>query len=189
MTAVNRPARLNRTLLAVIGVLLVAAGAYLIAAQRGWLGWVHRSDALTPGDAAPRRWVFYLTIVGAAVLALLCLRWLAAQFFRMPTAVEWQLTEADSPDATTLSSAVAAAAVAADIESLAGVESAAAWLTGPTRAPELHLILTVAPDADVTELRGRIDDEAVARLRQALAVPAIAVATEVRLSENRARVR
>ncbi|MGV9411105.1 alkaline shock response membrane anchor protein AmaP [Nocardia sp. NPDC003693] len=189
MTAVNRPARLNRVLLAGIGVLLVAGGAYLIAAQRGWLGWARRSDPLTPGDAAPAQWVFYATIAAAAVLGLLCLRWLGAQLFRMPTAVEWQLTEADSPNATTLSSAVAAAAVAADIETLAGVESAAAWLTGPTRAPELHLILTADTDADITELRARVQDEAVARLCQALAVPAVAVTMEVRLSENRARVR
>ncbi|UGT41671.1 alkaline shock response membrane anchor protein AmaP [Nocardia yamanashiensis] len=189
MITVNRPARLNRTLLAVLGLLLLAAGGYVMAAQRGWLSWVDRSAALTPGDAPPPRWVFYATITAAVVLGLLCLRWLSAQLFRLPSAVEWQLADENSAGSTVLSSKTAAAAVAADIESFDRVDSAAAWLSGPGRAPELHLIVTVEPDADLTELRRRILGEAVPRLREALEVGVIPVTMELRLTGDRARVR
>lgn len=188
MITVNRPARLNRGLLAFIGLLLLLAGAYAVAAQRGWLSWVNRSAALTPGDAAPARWVFYLVIAAAVVVGLLCLRWLGAQLFRMPTAVEWQLAQGESAGSTTLSSAIAAKAVAADIESFDGVKSASAWLSGPTRAPELHVVLTAEPRADLTELRQRVQGEAVVRLQEALSVNTIPVTMELRLSDDRARV-
>ncbi|MCP9622102.1 alkaline shock response membrane anchor protein AmaP [Nocardia otitidiscaviarum] len=189
MITVNRPARLNRSLIALVGVLLLAAGGYLIAAQRGWVGWVDRSQPLTPGAAEPPTWVFYAVIAGAAVLALLCLRWLSVQLFRLPSAVTWQLAEAKSAGRTTLSSATAARAVAADIESFDTVASAAAWLSGPGRAPELHLVVTATPEADLTELRRRILGEAVARLREALEVGVIPVTMELRLSDDETRVR
>ncbi|MFI6869483.1 alkaline shock response membrane anchor protein AmaP [Nocardia sp. NPDC050406] len=191
MTTVNRPARLNRSLLALIGLLLLAAGGYLIAAQRGWLGWADRSEPLTPGTAAPPTWVFYAIVVGAIVLGLLCLRWLGAQLFRMPNSVKWQLSEDKSAGDIILSSSTAADAVAADIESFDGVRSASAWLSGPGRAPELHLVVTAGPETDLTELRRRILGEAVARLRQALEVGVIPVTMELRVAEDRkpARVR
>ncbi|NNH72255.1 alkaline shock response membrane anchor protein AmaP [Nocardia uniformis] len=191
MTAVNRPARLNRTLIALIGLLLLVAGGYAIAAQRGWLGWVDRSAALTPGTAAPATWVFYAIVVGAITVGLLCLRWLAAQLFRMPSTEKWQLADEKSVGATVLSSATAAAAVVADIESFDSVDSASGWLSGPGRAPELHLIVTARPEADLTELRRRILGEAVPRLRQALEVGVIPVTMELRLTDDRksARVR
>ncbi|WP_067828865.1 hypothetical protein [Nocardia inohanensis] len=189
MINVNRPARLNRSLLALLGLLLVAAGGYAIAAQRGWLSWVDRSAALTPGDAAPPHWVFYAVIAGAIVVGLLCLRWLSVQLFRMPSAVEWQLADANSAGGTVLSSATAAAAVAADIESFDHVDSASAWLSGPGRAPELHVIVTADPRADLTELRRRILGEALPRLRQALEVGVIPVTMELRLTDDHARVR
>lgn len=189
MITVNRPARLNRTLLAVLGLLLLAAGGYAMAAQRGWFGWVDRSATLTPGDAAPPRWVFYAAVAAAVVLGLLCLRWLGAQLFRLPGAVEWQLAEDDSAGGTVLSSKTAAAAVAADIESYDRVDAAAAWLSGPGRAPELHLIVTAEPGTDLTALRRRILGEAVPRLREALEVGVIPVTMELRLTADRARVR
>ncbi|MBL1076417.1 alkaline shock response membrane anchor protein AmaP [Nocardia sp. 2] len=189
MTAVNRPARLNRVLIGLIGLTLLVTGGALVAAQRGWISGLHRSEALTPGTAEPPRWVFYAVIAAAVVVAFLCLRWLAAQWFRMPRAVQWQLAESDSTGATTLSSAVAAAAIAADIESFDTVSSVTAWLTGPARSPELHLVVTALPAADLSGLRRRILDEAVPRLREALSAGEIPVSTELRLAADRARVR
>lgn len=185
MMTLNRPARLNRTLVALTGLLLLVAGGYAIAANRGRLGWVDSDSALTPGTGAPPRWAVAVIVVGAVVLACLCLRWLSAQVFRLPRAVEWELSSGDSAGATVLSSSVAADAVAADIERYAQVRSASAFLSGPSRAPELHVIVTAEPSADLTALRRRILDEASARLRDALAVPAVPVTMELRFAEKR----
>ncbi|MRH93067.1 alkaline shock response membrane anchor protein AmaP [Nocardia sp. SYP-A9097] len=187
MPELNRPARLNRALLALTGLLLLVAGGYAVAANRGRLGWVDAADALTPGTGAPPRWVLLLIAVGAVMVGLLCLRWLLTQVFRLPRAVEWELATGSSAGATLLDSSVAAAAVSADIESYSDVRSVSAVLTGPARAPDLHLIVTAEPGADITALRRRILGEAVPRLRTALEVGVMPVSMELRYAEKAAR--
>ncbi|MET9486442.1 alkaline shock response membrane anchor protein AmaP [Nocardia sp. NPDC006630] len=189
MTSINRPARLNRALLGLLGLLLLAAGGYAIAANRGHLGWLDSQGTLAPGTGAPPHWVLVVIVIGAIVIGLLCLRWLLAQVFRLPRAVEWDLSSEQSSGATVLASSVAADAVAADIESYADARSVSAFLSGPGRAPELHLIVTAEPGADITALRRRILGEAVARLREALGVGVVPVTMELRFADSAARVR
>ncbi|WP_280399969.1 alkaline shock response membrane anchor protein AmaP [Nocardia carnea] len=191
MAYANRPARLNRTLLALLGAALVAAGALVLAAYSGWLGWVDQGTPVVPGTAAPPAWVFWIVIAGAAILGLLCLRWLLAQFFRMPKAVEWRMEADGSAGRTVLSSRTAASALAADIESYGEVRAAEAWLAGPRTTPELHLVVTAEPDADIPRLRTRIHDEAVARLCRALEVGELPVRLELGFADagQRARLR
>lgn len=191
MTRNDRPARLNRTLLAVLGAALMAAGGLAVAAHFDRLPWVDADSTLVPGTAAPPNWVLWAVTVGAVVLGLLCLRWLLAQVFRMPKPRWWRMEAEGSAGKTTLSSATAASPVAADIEAMPEVRAAAAWLSGPLTAPELDLRVTVESDADIGGLRRRILDEAVARLRRALEVDEIAVRLELRIADagRRARVR
>lgn len=180
----NRPARLNRALLAFVGLLLLAAGGYAVAAHGGRVPWVESGDRLVPGTGAPPAWVLVVIVAGAIVIGLLCLRWVAAQWFRLPRAVGWELSAAEAAGTTMMSSAVAADAVAADIEGYPEVSSASAVLSGPGRAPELHVIVTAAAGADITALRRRILGEAVGRLREALGVGLIPVSMEFRLSDQ-----
>lgn len=179
MTYANRPARLNRILLGVLGVALLAAGALALAAYSGWLGRVDTDTPLVPGTAAPPDWVFWLVITGATVLGLLCLRWLLAQFFRMPRPVSWRMEADGSAGRTELSSRTAATAVATDIESYRDVKAADAWLAGPRAAPVLHLVVTAELGADIPALRERIHDEAVARLCHALDIGELPVRLEL----------
>lgn len=190
MTRNTRPARLNRTLLAVLGVALMAAGGLAVAAHFDRLPWVDADSTLVPGTAAPPDWVLWAVVVGAVVLGLLCLRWLLAQVFRMPKPRWWRMETEGSAGRTMLSSTTAAAPVAADIETMPEVRAAAAWLSGPLTAPELDLRVTAESDADIGELRRRILDGAVARLRRALEVDEIAVRLELRIADagRRARV-
>ncbi|WP_280419106.1 alkaline shock response membrane anchor protein AmaP [Nocardia carnea] len=191
MTYANRPARLNRILLALLGIALLAAGAFALAAYSGWPGWVDPDTPLVPGTAAPPDWVFWLVITGATVLGLLCLRWLVAQLFRMPRPVSWRVEADGSAGRTLLSSRTAATAVAADIESYSEVHTAHAWLAGHRATPELHLAVTAEPGADIARLRDRIHDEAVARLRRALDVGELPIRLELGFADagQRARLR
>ncbi|WP_040791660.1 hypothetical protein [Nocardia paucivorans] len=190
MTRNDRPARLNRTLLAVFGVVLLVVGGLVVAAHFDRLPWVDAGSTLVPGTAAPPNWVLWTVVAGVVVLGLLCLRWLLAQMFRMPKPRWWRMETEGSAGRTTLSSATAAAPVAADIAALSAVRAAAAWLSGPLTAPELDLRVTVAADADIGALRHRILDEAVPRLRRALEVDEIAVRLELRIvdADRRRRV-
>lgn len=182
MAYANRPARLNRSLLALLGGALLAAGAFTLAAYSGWLGWVDPETPLVPGTAAPPDWVFWLVITGATVLALLCLRWLVAQLFRMPRPVSWRMEADGSAGRTVLSSHTVATAVATDIESYDAVRAADAWLMGTRATPELHLVVTTDPGADIPPLRSRIHDEAVPRLCRALDVGDLPVRLELRIA-------
>lgn len=180
----NRPARLNRFLLGLLGLVLMLAGAYVIAAYAGALGWVDPDAPLVPGTAEPQPWVFVVVVVGAVVIALAALRWMAAQFVRMPSRMRWHIGTVGSAGETVLDSHVAAQPVRTEIESYEGVRSAQANLSGPGRAPELNLVVTAEPDVDVTALRRRILDEAVQRLCAALEVEAIPVSLELRLADR-----
>ncbi|MFC4377263.1 alkaline shock response membrane anchor protein AmaP [Nocardia halotolerans] len=184
MTTANRPARLNRGLLGGLGVLLAVAGALLIAAHLGAFSRISRESPLVPGTAEPHPVVFYLAVAGAVVLALAALRWLAAQFTRMPKRTVWNLGDTGEHGRTQLASSTAAEPVAADIESYDGVRSVSARLSGSGLAPELHLLVGTDPDADLTALRGRILEHAVPRLRTALELSAIPVAVEFRIADR-----
>ncbi|WP_328394416.1 alkaline shock response membrane anchor protein AmaP [Nocardia sp. NBC_00416] len=183
MTRADRPAALNRILLALVGALLVAVGALGLAAHFGRLGGVDTDSGLVPGTAAPPTWVFWAVVVGAVVLGLLCLRWLFAQFFRMPKPVSWRLEAPEAAGTTVLDSGTAAAPVAADIESFPEVRTAKAWLSGPCDSPELRLVVTAEPYADIAALRRRILDDAVARLGRALDFEDITVQLELRFAD------
>ncbi|NEW40946.1 alkaline shock response membrane anchor protein AmaP [Nocardia cyriacigeorgica] len=189
MSKLNRPAGVNRTLIGLTGIISVAAGAYALAAHFGQLGWVDRDSTLVPGSAAPPTGVFVAVIAGAVILGLLCLRWLFAQIFRMPKARSWRLEADESTGKTVMASSTAAAPVAADIAAFDDVRSASAWLTGTRWAPQLHLTVTAEPHTDVGLLRGRILDEAVPRLRQALEVETIPVTLELSFADAGERPR
>ncbi|WP_103354030.1 alkaline shock response membrane anchor protein AmaP [Amycolatopsis sp. CA-128772] len=173
----NRPAALNRSLLALIGLILLAAGGFAVATNLGKLRLFDPSTPLVPGTAPPPTWVFYLAIATAVILGLLCLRWLAAQAFRRPKPTTWR-TSGDA-GVTLLNSATAAAPVAADVETYPGVHTASAWLSGSRDTPALTLVVTTSqPDG----LRRRIAEHALPRLRQALEVDDLPVRLEIRLT-------
>jgi hypothetical protein len=87
VTSLNRPARLNLWLLAIIGGTLVTGGGIAMATSLGWLP-LTPATPLVPGTELPPTWTLY-TVAG--VLALLCLRWLAAQFVRKPKTHTWRI--------------------------------------------------------------------------------------------------
>ncbi|MCM6776348.1 DUF6286 domain-containing protein [Nocardia sp. CDC159] len=176
----NRPARLNRVTLGVLGALLLIGGGYALAAHYGRLGWVDADGPLL-SLGTPPVWGLWTIVVFAIVMGLACIRWLSLQGNRLPAASRWR-ARPTGEDTITLDSATAARPVVADIETYAGVRTASAWLLGPGIAPELHLMVTTTPDADVLALRRRILTHALPRLRQALEVEAVPVTMELHLA-------
>ena len=105
MASPNRPARLNRTLLFIIGILCLLAAAFTLLLGSGVLAllgleFLDRGAALTPGTLPLPAWVPYLAIVVAVLLGLGCLRWLLAQAIRRPATGTWRL-EQDPATGTT----------------------------------------------------------------------------------------
>jgi len=186
MTTRHGAARLNRTLLAVFGLALIAVGGYALAAHFGRLGWVGPRSGLIP-DARPPGWMLWAIAGVGCLVALGCVWWAIAQLPRKSRSVRWHARARDCADTVALDTAVACAPVSTDIESYDGVRSAVARLSGPGSGPGLHLVVTAAPDADVTALRDRIRTHAVPRLRQALELEELPVEMELRLARERSR--
>ncbi len=92
----NRPARLNRALLFVAGVVLLAAGAFELASR-------------------PRPWVAYVAVTVSIVIGLAALRWLAAQVLRRPRTQVWRLPVGPGRGVTTMHADAAAAPLVAEV--------------------------------------------------------------------------
>lgn len=172
MASPNRPARLNRALLALTGLVLLVVAAFTLLLAWGPLAealpvFDPHAPLLRPGATAPG-WLPYVTVVVAVLLGLGCLWWLLAQTLRRPPTRTWRLTTDSSRGATHLDTDEAAAAIAADIRAYSGVARASATLTGPRAQPELLLVVHTETGTDIAPLRERINAHALPRLRTAL---------------------
>ncbi|TDV48743.1 alkaline shock response membrane anchor protein AmaP [Actinophytocola oryzae] len=181
MSGLNRPAGLNRVVLAVVGAALVAGGGLAATASLGRLS-VDPATPLAPGVDLPPTWVLYVIAAGAVVLGLLCLRWLAAQPARKPRTRTWRLADDPEHGRTELAARIATAPFTADVGTYPGVHKAHADLTGPRHTPTLAVIITTEQGADLTDIRDRLDTHGLPRLRNALDLTSLRVTLEFRFT-------
>ncbi|SDU89834.1 hypothetical protein SAMN04488544_1638 [Microlunatus sagamiharensis] len=175
-------ARLNRTWLTVLGLVLVVAGAagLLLATgaaapllQRTGGGW-------TPPDTGRRlfgdatatafglTWVVVVTALVGLVLALLGIAWLLAQIPRKHEAKPFRLHDEAGTGLTRLDPGVLADAVETQAKTLPGVTGAAAVIRGSAAAPELTLRLTVDDRTSVPDVLGLVHREVAGPLATSL---------------------
>jgi hypothetical protein len=182
MTTLNRPARLNRSLLTVAGVLLLAAGGFAVATHFGKLTVLKPDSALVPGTGTPPTWVFYAAAAAAVVVGLLMLRWLVAQLARKPKTHTWRLETDPGTGRTELGASTAVAPLLGEVAAYDGVAAAYGTLAGTRTAPAVALVVSVEQDGDLTAIRRRIDTVGLPRLRQALDLTELPVTVEFRFS-------
>lgn len=181
MTGLNRPARLNRFLLAVIGVALVTGGGLAMAAGLGRLP-IDPATPLAPGTDLPPTWTLYAIAGGAVLMALLCLRWLAAQLARKPKTHTWRIDDDPEHGHTEFAARIATAPFTADITAYPGIHTAHADLAGTQHTPTLAVVVTTEDDADLTDIRHRLDTHGIPRLRNALDLTSLPVTLEFRFT-------
>ena len=189
--ASHRTDRVNRTALTFIGLLLVGIGAYGLA--RGWGAFGERaaSDPLLSVSWEEfvfrnGNWIWPAAAVGSVLVGLLGLRWLREQLAAAtPKGID--LTHRGDGGTTVVSPAGAARALAGEIETYRAVSEATARLTGDGDAPEIDLRVEVSDDCDLSSLRTRIEDEALAHLEQALELDGVTAKVEFRLARPSTR--
>jgi hypothetical protein len=152
--------RTNRILLGLLGLVLLGGGLTVLAAAadifRRWDIVPPQSWPLTgPQDvlvplADQNRWAgqgwWWPTVISAlAVLMLLALWWLLAQFLRHRA--RWLSTAGGSGLAVRIDDHVLDNALAADLGALPGVERARVRLTGTPATPHAQVGLTLTPDS------------------------------------------
>lgn len=177
--------RLNRGWLAAIGVLLLLVGGVATLATTGLLGrllaatgtgWTAPAadspvvDGAASGLLSQTVVVVAVALVGL-VVALLALAWLLAQIPRTNAARPFRLHDDALTGMTVCSPDVLAAAVADEVRSYAGVNTADAVLRGTAGAPELTVEVSADDRADLRGLLFAIRTEAARNLSTALDAP------------------
>lgn len=177
----HTPARLNRTWLAVVGLVLLVLGVLALGLTTGWWSSLltgSRAQGLPGPDAplAPDTSVFEATWVAPVValvgvlLALASLGWLTAQIPRRHEAKDLRLQVSSLTGLTTCEPSVLTDAVVEQAVGIAGVDSADAVLRGSARTPDLTLRLVVEDRAELREVLRQADTVAAASAATALDV-------------------
>jgi len=186
-----RADRGNRTVLTLLGLLFTAAGAMGLALSYGAFGTDRaRRRVLTPSvrDFAQRNhgWFWLVVAAAAVILALLALRWLAAQLGS--DRVGALALERDTrAGATTLQAGAVTSAVTEEVESYRGVRRASARFVGNPVNPDLVLTVTADERADLGVLRDRIEQQAIPHTRQATGRDTLPVILRLHLASGGGR--
>jgi hypothetical protein len=190
MTGRNRPARLNRVVLAVVGLLLVTAGGFAVATHLGLLTYVDPDSALVPGTEAPPTWVLYAVAVVAIIVGTLMVRWLLAQLVRTPRTGVWRFEQDSARGRTELAASTATTPFVGELTTYTGVHTAHATLAGTREAPALVVVINLEQTGDLAAVRERIETHGLPRLRQALDLDTLPATVEFRATTKLgARVR
>ncbi len=183
--AARRADRVNRAVLTVIGLLLLAGGAVGLAYSLGAFG-EDRARRHLLSDQVHRfirhnqTWFWIAVIVGCLILAALAVRWLLFQAKPQPTVGDFSYPLAEGEGKTSVSARAVVDAVVADLSGEPGVRKAGARLR-----QQDPLVIDAWVDYDsasyVPAFRQSVQERIVPRLRQSLEVEDATVTLELRL--------
>ena len=182
--------RTNRLMLLLTALLSVAAGGAGLAASAGAFGTAteHRSliaNRIGTFTGAQGGWLWPVAAIAAAVLVLLALRWLLALLFSTDRSGDLPIPTGSSASRTTLAARSLTEAVAEEVESYSGVNSAHARLLGDPAEPRLVVVATLEETADFAALRQRIETGPLTHARSALGDPSLAVQLDLTVTTKR----
>lgn len=167
----NRLDRLNRTIVTVVALLLVAAGAYGLLRGFGAFGEDQEADPLLTTDVreffADNEWIWGVVLALALVVAYIAWRWLKLQLLPSPSLSSLAVTDGEE-GRTDLAASAVAEAVTRDLEADPDITSARVRMTGNQREAGLDVRAGVASGADPAAVRRRIEGPILERARSAL---------------------
>jgi len=182
--------RTNRLMLVLLALLLTAAGTIGALTSFGAFGAAAAHSRLFANPIGiyvghHGAWLWPLIAIAAALLTVLALRWLTVLLFSTDRINEIRIMAHGGR--TTLLAAALSDAVAAEVETYPGVRSAEARLIGDTTSPDLVIETCLEQRADLSALRQRIENNAVAHARQAMDAPQLRVILDLTVSDRESR--
>lgn len=173
----------NRVLLALLGLLLLAAGASVLTASGPFEG--RHEPLLAPhGPGWPARWWAVLAGLGACVL--LALWWLLSQLRRARLAAV--LVDTGDGAFAVLRGRALEEAVEADVQEVVeGVARCRVTLCGRRGAPALRVALELQPHAVPADVLAALAGPVLARARTSAALPALPAEARLHVTPRRAR--
>jgi hypothetical protein len=165
--------RTNRVVLTLFGLLVLAAGGAGMAASTGVFGVVFSRRTLLDNPAGRYighhgGWLWPAVAGACLLLALACLRWIVALLASTDRVGEITIPGDTDQGSTILQPAAITDALTREITAYHGVNTAKGRVIGDGRNPEIVLVVTPSPSADLHALHRRIEAEALAHARRAL---------------------
>lgn len=186
----NRLDRLNRTIVTVVALLLLAAGAYGLLRGFGAFGDQQEADPLLDTGVrdffADNEWTWGVIMAIALVVAYIAWRWLKLQLLPSPSLSSLPVAQ-NEDGRTTLAASAVADAVTVDLENDPDITSARVRMTGNQRAPDLDVRAGVASGADPAAVRRRIEGPILGRARAALQRDDLGAVIRLRLGSSAPR--
>jgi hypothetical protein len=167
---------LNRTWLAILGILALAGGVMILLAASGTL------HAMSPATAAAESPVVTgdlhtvlraanvaaIVLVAGVLMGALGLLWILAQIPRRNPADRYQLHQDPASGTTLCNASVLASAVENQINTLPGVVRSSALLRGTAMEPDLTMKVTLNNRADIQDVLHSINTRVIPDLSTAL---------------------
>lgn len=172
----------NRVMLTVLGLLLVAAGGLGLALSAGAFGEWRATDPVLPQEVATfpdeHPWFWWAVAAGLVLIAVLALFWLLIQLETDRTTRLDRTTDAQD-GYTRLHASALTHAVEDEALGVTGVTGASADLR-ERGGHRVSLRVDLADSANIAEVRTQLEDDVVAHLREAVGDPHFPVVIELR---------
>lgn len=187
------PDRVNRTILILLALAALGVGVWGVGRAAGWFDDRHPDQALLVPSVADfvarnAHWFWPIAAAAAVLLCLLCLAWLRAQL-RLPRPASTDLVIPLPDGHTRVEGDALADALQEDAAaSIEAVQRASARVTGDHRELDVDLRVEVEEDADLTEVRSRIESEVLPRFSNAACVLQMTTYLDLRLQPGRRHV-
>ncbi|PYI69772.1 hypothetical protein CVV68_01295 [Arthrobacter livingstonensis] len=169
---------LNRTWLAILGVLVLAAGITGLLQAAGTLQTIAPTPSpgtrVVTGELHPffaQPWLIALILVIGVLVGVLALWWIIAQIPRKNPAGTYRLQHEGAQGRTSCDPSVLAAAVEEQVNTLPGVVTASALLRGTANEPDLTLKVTINDRTDVRALLRHLETSTLPQLSTTLEAP------------------
>lgn len=177
----RRLAGVDRFVVAVVGLVLIAVGVLAVLWQRDLVSWLQPRITTRPlGDATTTAWWAWAVGAAGAVLMVIALRWLLAHLFR-PRVGHTVLNGSDRTGRLSADLGAVASAAANQLAAVPGVSGAKSAVRSERGRRTLILTVTAESDADVPEVISaveRVHDE----LATALPDPGLAVRVQLHIN-------
>lgn len=188
----NRIDGVNRSLLLLLGIVLLAVGVLALALGLGAFGDSRAQSAVVPGGlidfvGGNGAWFWPLVAILALLLAYLGWRWLKAQFTPPKRVNDIDLTGDPKEGFTRARADGPAHGFAQDVARHPSVDAAKARMLSNGSTPQIGLRLDVFENGDMESVRRHVGGPALERLRRTLGQELVTVDLDMRLKEAAGR--
>lgn len=181
--------RTNRAVLTFFGLLALLAGAAGMAASVGVFGSAFSRRTLLDNRVSAYigqhgNWVWPAAAFIGLIITLAALRWILALLVSTDRASDITVPGSEDEGTTTLQPGALTGALAGEVGTYRGVDTAKGRVIGDASNPHVVLHVTATPAADLHALHRRLETEALPHARMTMADPSLPIQLDLDVSRR-----